>query len=94
MFSLCYSLSIKLPACFSFCLFVSILSEIENSGTISIAKPHETEQPETDCDVGEAPDTHAAVDQPSFVRPHERWVWAADNPVCFWSSSNITLEWT
>ncbi|KAF6293844.1 SUN domain containing ossification factor [Rhinolophus ferrumequinum] len=53
---------------------ISKLDEIENSGTISIAKPHETEQPETDCDVGEAPDTHAAVDQPSFVRPHESLV--------------------
>ncbi|XP_019576102.2 SUN domain-containing ossification factor isoform X2 [Rhinolophus sinicus] len=53
---------------------ISKLDEIENSGTISIAKPRETEQPETDCDVGEAPDTHAVVDQPSFVRPHESLV--------------------
>lgn len=53
---------------------ISKLDEIENSGTISIATPRETEQSETDCEVGEAPDAHAPVDQPSFVRPHESLV--------------------
>lgn len=42
-----------------------------------IAKPHETEPPETDCDVGEALEASAPAPQPAFVRPHERWVWAA-----------------
>ncbi|XP_004425091.1 PREDICTED: SUN domain-containing ossification factor isoform X1 [Ceratotherium simum simum] len=53
---------------------VSKLDETEKSGTIPIAKPRETEQPETDCDVGEALDTNAAVDQPSFVSPPESLV--------------------
>ncbi|KAM5203159.1 SUN domain-containing ossification factor isoform 3-T3 [Hipposideros larvatus] len=53
---------------------ISKLDEIENSGTISIATPRETEQSETDCEVGEAPDGRAPVDQPSFVRPHESLV--------------------
>lgn len=55
-------------------LFCFYFSEIEKSGTIPIAKPSETEQSETDCDVGEALDTSAPVDQPSFVSPPERWV--------------------
>ncbi|XP_016076933.1 PREDICTED: SUN domain-containing ossification factor isoform X2 [Miniopterus natalensis] len=54
--------------------FVPTFSEIEKSGTIPIAKPHETEQPETDCEVGEALDASAPTDQPSFVGPHESLV--------------------
>ena len=50
----------------------SVFSEIEDSGTIPIANPGETEQSETDCDVGEALDANAPVDQPSFVSPPER----------------------
>lgn len=54
--------------------FVSIFSEIEKSGTIPMAKPRETEQSETDCDVGETLEANAPVDQPAFVNPPERWV--------------------
>lgn len=32
------------------------------------------EQPEADCDAGEAPDADAPVEQPAFVSPPERWV--------------------
>uniref|UniRef100_A0A8C3WZN9 SUN domain-containing ossification factor n=1 Tax=Catagonus wagneri TaxID=51154 RepID=A0A8C3WZN9_9CETA len=53
---------------------ISKLDEIEKSGTIPIAKPSEPEQSETDCDVGEAIDTSAPVDQPSFVSPPESLV--------------------
>jgi len=53
-------------------LFCFYFSEIEDSGTIPIAKPGETEHSETDCDVGEALDANAPVDQPSFVSPPER----------------------
>nr|XP_010334421.2 SUN domain-containing ossification factor isoform X3 [Saimiri boliviensis boliviensis] len=48
---------------------ISKLDEIEKSGTIAIAKPSETEQPETDCDAGEALDANAPIKQPSFVNP-------------------------
>lgn len=58
----------------SLLFFVFIFSEIEKSGTIPIAKPRETEQPETDCEVVEALDASVPTDQPSFVSPHERWV--------------------
>ncbi|XP_035930068.1 SUN domain-containing ossification factor isoform X1 [Halichoerus grypus] len=53
---------------------ISKLDEIENPGTIPIAKPSETEQSETDCDVGEALEANAPVDQPSFVSPPESLV--------------------
>ncbi|KAM6165261.1 SUN domain-containing ossification factor isoform 4-T4 [Erethizon dorsatum] len=53
---------------------IAKLDEIEKSGTVPIAKPSETEQSETDCDVGEALDTDAAVQQPSFVSPPESLV--------------------
>ncbi|XP_040119416.1 SUN domain-containing ossification factor isoform X2 [Oryx dammah] len=53
---------------------ISKLDEIEDSGTIPIANPGETEQSETDCDVGEALDANAPVDQPSFVSPPENLV--------------------
>ncbi|XP_019832028.2 SUN domain-containing ossification factor isoform X2 [Bos indicus] len=53
---------------------ISKLDEIEDSGTIPIAKPGETEHSETDCDVGEALDANAPVDQPSFVSPPESLV--------------------
>ncbi|ELK27779.1 Protein osteopotentia like protein [Myotis davidii] len=53
---------------------ISKLDEIEKSGTIPIAKPGETEQPETDCEVGEALDASVPTDQPSFVSPHESLV--------------------
>ncbi|XP_005374917.1 PREDICTED: SUN domain-containing ossification factor isoform X1 [Chinchilla lanigera] len=53
---------------------VTKLDEIEKSGTVPIAKPSETEQSETDCDVGEALDTDAPVQQPSFVSPPESLV--------------------
>ncbi|XP_004412498.1 PREDICTED: SUN domain-containing ossification factor isoform 2 [Odobenus rosmarus divergens] len=53
---------------------ISKLDDIENSGTIPIAKPSETEQSETDCDVGEALEANAPVDQPSFVSPPESLV--------------------
>ncbi|XP_059529614.1 SUN domain-containing ossification factor isoform X2 [Myotis daubentonii] len=53
---------------------ISKLDEIEKSGTIPIAKPRETEQPETDCEVGEALDASVPTDQPSFVSPHESLV--------------------
>lgn len=62
---------IELPDCL---FFVSIFSEIEKSGTIPVAKPSESEQSETDCDVGEALEASAPADQPSFVSPPERWV--------------------
>ncbi|XP_036869572.1 SUN domain-containing ossification factor isoform X2 [Manis javanica] len=52
---------------------ISKLDE-EKSGTIPRAKPSETEQSETDCDVGEAFDTDTPVDQPSFVSPPESLV--------------------
>lgn len=53
---------------------VSNLDEIEKSGTLSIAKPSETEQPEADCDAGEASDAGAPVEQPSFVSSPESLV--------------------
>ncbi|XP_051713068.1 SUN domain-containing ossification factor isoform X3 [Oryctolagus cuniculus] len=53
---------------------VSKLDEIEKSGTIPVAKPSETEQSETDCDVGEALEANAPVEQPSFVNPSESLV--------------------
>uniref|UniRef100_A0A9L0R119 SUN domain-containing ossification factor n=1 Tax=Equus caballus TaxID=9796 RepID=A0A9L0R119_HORSE len=53
---------------------VSKLDEIEKSGTIPIAKPRETEQSETDCDVGETLEANAPVDQPAFVNPPESLV--------------------
>lgn len=55
-------------------IFVSSFSEIEKSGTVPITKPSETEHSETNCDVGEALDPDAPVQQPSFVSPPERWV--------------------
>uniref|UniRef100_A0A8C5VAY3 SUN domain-containing ossification factor n=1 Tax=Microcebus murinus TaxID=30608 RepID=A0A8C5VAY3_MICMU len=53
---------------------VSKLDEIEKSGTIPVAKTSETEQSETDCDVGEALDASASIEQPSFVSPPESLV--------------------
>ncbi|XP_069401768.1 SUN domain-containing ossification factor isoform X3 [Ovis canadensis] len=53
---------------------ISKLDEIEDSGTIPIANPGETEQSENDCDVGEALDANAPVDQPSFVSSPESLV--------------------
>ncbi|XP_011817710.1 PREDICTED: SUN domain-containing ossification factor isoform X3 [Colobus angolensis palliatus] len=53
---------------------ISKLDEIEKSGTIPIAKPSETEQSETDCDVGEALDASAPTEQPSFVSPPDSLV--------------------
>nr|XP_060499520.1 SUN domain-containing ossification factor isoform X1 [Panthera onca] len=53
---------------------ISKLDEIEKSGTIPITKPSETEQSETDCDVGEVLDANTPVDQPSFVSPPESLV--------------------
>uniref|UniRef100_A0A2K6TYV9 SUN domain-containing ossification factor n=1 Tax=Saimiri boliviensis boliviensis TaxID=39432 RepID=A0A2K6TYV9_SAIBB len=53
---------------------ISKLDEIEKSGTIAIAKPSETEQPETDCDAGEALDANAPIKQPSFVNPPDSLV--------------------
>ncbi|XP_047560602.1 SUN domain-containing ossification factor isoform X3 [Lutra lutra] len=53
---------------------ISKLDEIEKSGTIPIAKPSETEQSETDCDVGEVLEANAPVDQPAFVGPPESLV--------------------
>ncbi|XP_064334062.1 SUN domain-containing ossification factor isoform X2 [Camelus dromedarius] len=53
---------------------ISKLDEIEKSGTIPIAKPSETEQSESDCDVGEALGANDPVDQPSFVSPPESLV--------------------
>ncbi|PNJ42739.1 SUCO isoform 4 [Pongo abelii] len=53
---------------------ISKLDEIEKSGTIPIAKPSETEQSETDCDVGEALDASAPIEQPSFVSPPDSLV--------------------
>lgn len=52
--------------------FLSSFSEIEKSGTLSLAKPGETEQSEVDCDAGEALDADAPVEQPAFVSPPER----------------------
>lgn len=52
---------------------VSKLDEIENSGTLSVAKPGDTE-PEADCDAGEAADTDASVEQPAFVSAPESLV--------------------
>ncbi|CAH6789368.1 Suco [Phodopus roborovskii] len=53
---------------------VSKLDEIEKSGTLSLAKPGETEQSEADCDAGEAPDGNAPVEEPAFVSPPESLV--------------------
>ncbi|XP_058166125.1 SUN domain-containing ossification factor isoform X2 [Dasypus novemcinctus] len=53
---------------------ISKLDETEKSGTIPMVKPSETEQPETDCDVGEVLDVNAPVEQPSFVSPPESLV--------------------
>ncbi|VTJ57048.1 Hypothetical predicted protein [Marmota monax] len=53
---------------------VSKLDEIDKAGTIPIAKASETEQSETDCEVGEALDADATVEQPSFVSPPESLV--------------------
>ncbi|XP_010593244.1 SUN domain-containing ossification factor isoform X3 [Loxodonta africana] len=53
---------------------ISKLDEIEKPGTIPIAKPSETEQSETNCDVGEALGANAAAEQPSFVSPPESLV--------------------
>ncbi|KAM7055133.1 SUN domain-containing ossification factor isoform 1-T1 [Molossus nigricans] len=53
---------------------VSKLDEIEESGTIPIAKPRETEPPETDCEVGEALDASVPTEQPAFVGAHESLV--------------------
>uniref|UniRef100_A0A2K6MPB8 SUN domain containing ossification factor n=1 Tax=Rhinopithecus bieti TaxID=61621 RepID=A0A2K6MPB8_RHIBE len=53
---------------------ISKLDEIEKSGTIPVAKPSETEQSETDCDVGEALDASAPTEQPSFVSPPDSLV--------------------
>lgn len=55
---------------------ISKPDEIEKSGTIPVARPRETEPPETDCDVGEALDARAPAPahQPAFVRPHESLV--------------------
>uniref|UniRef100_H0VC21 SUN domain-containing ossification factor n=1 Tax=Cavia porcellus TaxID=10141 RepID=H0VC21_CAVPO len=50
------------------------LDEIEKSGTVPITKPSETEHSETNCDVGEALDPDAPVQQPSFVSPPESLV--------------------
>ncbi|XP_004688543.1 PREDICTED: SUN domain-containing ossification factor isoform X1 [Condylura cristata] len=50
---------------------ISKLHEIEKSGTIPVAKPSETEQSETDCDVGDALDGNDQVDQPAFVSTPE-----------------------
>lgn len=53
---------------------ISKLDEIENSGTLSVAKPGDTEQPEADCDAGEAADVDASVEQPAFVSAPESLV--------------------
>lgn len=53
---------------------ISKLDEIEKSGTVPIAKPSETEQSETDCDVGEALDENGPVDRPAFVSTPESLV--------------------
>lgn len=53
---------------------ISKLDEIENSGTLSVAKPGDTEQPEADCDAGEAADADASVEQPAFVSAPESLV--------------------
>ncbi|XP_037362368.2 SUN domain-containing ossification factor, partial [Talpa occidentalis] len=53
---------------------ISKLDEIEEPGTVPIAKPSEIEQSETDCDVGEALDGNAPVDQPAFVSSPESLV--------------------
>ncbi|XP_025209403.1 SUN domain-containing ossification factor isoform X3 [Theropithecus gelada] len=53
---------------------ISKLDEIEKSGTIPVAKSSETEQSETDCDVGEALDASAPIEQPSFVSPPDSLV--------------------
>ncbi|XP_034368901.1 SUN domain-containing ossification factor isoform X1 [Arvicanthis niloticus] len=50
------------------------LDEIEKSGTLSIAKSGETEQPEADCDAGEATDADTSVEQPAFVSSPESLV--------------------
>ncbi|XP_054977419.1 SUN domain-containing ossification factor isoform X3 [Sorex araneus] len=53
---------------------ISKLDEIEKYGTIPLAKPGETEQAETACDVGEALDASAPADQPAFVSAPESLV--------------------
>ncbi|XP_077013103.1 SUN domain-containing ossification factor isoform X2 [Tamandua tetradactyla] len=53
---------------------ISKLDEIEKPGTIPIVKPSETEQSETDCEVGEVLDVNAPVEQHSFVSPPESLV--------------------
>ncbi|XP_004626966.1 SUN domain-containing ossification factor [Octodon degus] len=53
---------------------VTKLDEIEKSDTVRVAKTSETEQSETDCDVDEALDTDASIQQPSFVSPPESLV--------------------
>ncbi|KFO28497.1 SUN domain-containing ossification factor isoform X2 [Fukomys damarensis] len=53
---------------------ITKLDEIEKSGTTPVAKPSETEQSETDCDVGEALDRDAPVQQPTFVSSPESLV--------------------
>ncbi|OBS69911.1 hypothetical protein A6R68_01548, partial [Neotoma lepida] len=52
---------------------VILKTEIETSGTLSLAKPGEPEQSEADCDTAEAPDADAPVEQPAFVSPPERY---------------------
>lgn len=53
---------------------ITKLDEIENSGTLSVAKPGDTEQPDADCDAGEAADADASVEQPAFVSAPESLV--------------------
>lgn len=53
---------------------ITKLDEIENSGTLSVAKPGDTEQPDSDCDAGEAADADASVEQPAFVSAPESLV--------------------
>ncbi|XP_007945303.1 SUN domain-containing ossification factor [Orycteropus afer afer] len=53
---------------------ISNFDEIEKSSPIPIVKPSETEQSETNCDVGEALDANAPAEQPSFVSPPESLV--------------------
>ncbi|KAM5238590.1 SUN domain-containing ossification factor isoform 4-T4 [Ctenodactylus gundi] len=54
---------------------ISKLDEVEKSGTSSFqTKLSESEQSETDCDVAEALDADAPVQQPSFVSPPESLV--------------------
>lgn len=53
---------------------ITKLDEIENSGTLSVAKPGDTEQPDADCDAGEAAEADASVEQPAFVSAPESLV--------------------